>query len=78
MIRRLLQLPVRVYRVAISPLKPRCCRFVPTCSQYALHAFDKRHPLAAILLVGWRILRCHPFAEPGFDPVPDRGWRRDR
>lgn len=78
MIGRLLQLPVRAYRAVLSPLKPRCCRFVPTCSEYALHALQKRNPAAALLLVGWRLLRCHPFAEPGYDPVPERGLRRVR
>lgn len=78
MIGRLLQLPVRAYRAVLSPLKPRCCRFVPTCSEYALHALQKRSPAAALLLVSWRLLRCHPFAEPGYDPVPERGLRRVR
>ncbi|OKH15928.1 membrane protein insertion efficiency factor YidD [[Limnothrix rosea] IAM M-220] len=58
------------YRVLISPLLPPSCRFQPTCSQYALDAVE----LYGVWRGGWlamkRILRCHPFAEGGYDPVP--------
>lgn len=72
MIRKVLSWPIVVYRLVVSPLKPRCCRFEPTCSRYALDALEQRGVLVGLALTAWRILRCHPFCEPGFDPVPAR------
>ena len=64
---------IKIYRKAISPLKPPCCRFYPTCSAYAVEAFQKRGFFVGLALSVWRILRCNPFCRPGFDPVPERG-----
>ena len=62
---------VRFYRRYISPLRPPCCRFVPTCSQYALEALEKYGALKGSYLALRRFLRCHPFHKGGFyDPVP--------
>ena len=58
------------YRACISPLFPACCRFTPTCSQYALEAVEKYGALKGGYLALRRILRCHPFHEGGYDPVP--------
>ncbi|MBQ4070854.1 MAG: membrane protein insertion efficiency factor YidD [Clostridia bacterium] len=69
---------VRLYRKYISPLKPNCCRFTPTCSQYALQAFEKRGFFVGMALTVWRILRCNPFSRGGYDPVPERGSRAAR
>lgn len=66
----LLLLPIRFYRGYISPLKPPCCRFVPTCSQYAMEALQKHGPLKGLYLSIRRILRCHPWGGSGYDPVP--------
>jgi putative membrane protein insertion efficiency factor len=66
----LLKLPVRGYRLAISPLLPPSCRFFPTCSQYALTALDVHGPGRGLWMATGRILRCHPFHPGGFDPVP--------
>jgi putative membrane protein insertion efficiency factor len=66
---------VRLYRKFISPLKPPCCRFTPTCSAYAIEAFQKRGFFAGLILTTWRILRCNPFAKGGYDPVPERGFK---
>ncbi|MGE3170996.1 MAG: membrane protein insertion efficiency factor YidD [Planctomycetota bacterium] len=63
-------LPVRLYRRWISPMKPRCCRFDPTCSQYALDALRLHGAARGTWLTVRRVLRCHPFTEPGHDPVP--------
>ena len=63
---------VRFYRKFISPLKRPCCRFTPTCSQYALEAFDEWGLIIGLLLTVWRILRCNPFCKGGYDPVPER------
>jgi putative membrane protein insertion efficiency factor len=65
-------LPIRFYRRFVSPLKPRCCRFDPTCSQYALDALREHGSLRGMWLTMRRIARCHPFCEAGYDPVPPR------
>jgi putative membrane protein insertion efficiency factor len=62
---------VRFYRKFISPLKRSCCRFYPTCSQYALEALEKYGALKGSWLAIRRILRCHPFYKGDYyDPVP--------
>ena len=61
---------IRFYRVSISPLHPGCCRFTPTCSQYAMEAVEKYGALKGGYLAVRRILRCHPFHAGGYDPVP--------
>lgn len=67
---------IGLYRKFISPIKPACCRFTPTCSAYAIEAFSKRGFFAGFILTVWRILRCNPFCKGGYDPVPERGFRR--
>ncbi|MBS7408588.1 MAG: membrane protein insertion efficiency factor YidD [Alloprevotella sp.] len=62
--------PIRFYRRFISPLKPACCRFTPTCSQYAIEAIRKHGPIRGLWLAVRRILRCHPWGGSGYDPVP--------
>jgi len=57
------------YQYLISPLFPPACRFVPTCSQYAIEAVAKYGAIRGTLLALWRIARCHPFSRGGFDPV---------
>jgi hypothetical protein len=71
--KHLLLLPVWLYRALVSPWKPPCCRFRPTCSEYALQALRAHGALRGLWLIGWRLLRCQPFCEPGFDPVPGTG-----
>lgn len=66
----LLILPIRFYQKCISPLTPSCCRFTPTCSQYAIEALKKHGPIKGLLLAIWRILRCNPWGGSGYDPVP--------
>ena len=61
---------VRFYQVAISPLKPPTCRFIPTCSTYALEALKKYGLLKGGRLALRRIMRCHPWGGSGYDPVP--------
>ena len=67
---------VRLYRKFISPILPGSCRFTPTCSAYAIEAFEKRGFFAGFILTVWRILRCNPFCKSGYDPVPEKGFRR--
>ena len=66
---------ISLYRKFISPLKPPCCRFTPTCSAYAIEAFQKRGFFAGLILTTWRIIRCNPFGRGGYDPVPERGFK---
>lgn len=62
---------VRFYRKFLSPLKRRgCCRYIPTCSQYALEALQKYGPIKGSFLAIKRILKCNPFSKGGYDPVP--------
>lgn len=70
---------IRFYRKYLSPLKRRpCCRFSPTCSAYALEAFQKRGFFVGIILTVWRILRCQPLCPGGYDPVPKVGFRNPK
>lgn len=62
---------IKVYKKVISPALPPACRFTPTCSSYALEAFQK-HPLHhAFYLTIKRVLSCHPWGGQGYDPVPN-------
>lgn len=61
---------IKFYRKYISPLKPPCCRFYPTCSEYAIEALEKYGALKGSYMSIKRILRCHPFNPGGYDPVP--------
>ncbi|MBR4053323.1 MAG: membrane protein insertion efficiency factor YidD [Clostridia bacterium] len=63
---------IRFYQKHISPALPSCCRYVPTCSQYAIEAIEKRGVFVGIFLAVRRLLRCHPWGGSGFDPVPER------
>jgi putative membrane protein insertion efficiency factor len=63
---------IKWYKKAISPYKIRSCRFSPTCSEYAVEAFEKYGVLRGATLSAWRILRCNPFSKGGYDPVPGK------
>lgn len=63
---------IRIYQLFISPLKPNCCRYVPTCSAYAKEAFLLHGPIKGAILTLKRLLRCHPWGGYGYDPVPPR------
>lgn len=60
---------IRTYRLLISPLLPPSCRFMPTCSEYAMQAIEKYGALRGVYLAARRLLRCHPFHSGGYDPV---------
>ncbi len=61
---------VKFYQVAISPLLGKNCRFMPTCSHYAIAAFEKYGALKGLYLATRRVLKCHPFHPGGYDPLP--------
>lgn len=67
--------PIRVYRWLISPLLPPRCRFLPTCSDYAIEAIATQGPLRGSWLALRRLSRCHPWGGSGYDPVPAAGDR---
>jgi uncharacterized protein len=61
---------VRGYQVSISPLLPASCRYHPSCSNYAIEAFERHGALRGGWLAAKRIARCNPFVAGGYDPVP--------
>ncbi|PMB85024.1 membrane protein insertion efficiency factor YidD [Dolosicoccus paucivorans] len=69
--KRLLIGVVRLYQILISPLLGPSCRYRPTCSSYMIDAINRHGALKGLVMGIARILRCHPFAKGGFDPVPD-------
>ena len=71
--KRVLLWLIRFYRKGISPLTPPACRFIPTCSEYALQAVEKYGALKGGWLALRRLLKCHPFHKQEtieYDPVP--------
>lgn len=71
--KKLMLAAIRFYQRAISPGRPPCCRFIPTCSAYALEAVEKYGALKGGWLALRRVLRCHPFHRQKsiqYDPVP--------
>jgi len=67
--KKLLILIIKFYRLVISPLKPPSCRFIPTCSEYAILAIEKYGIIRGGYMAIKRILKCHPFHPGGYDPV---------
>ena len=70
MIKKLFILLIRFYQRAISPYKSFHCKYIPTCSEYAVEALEKHGVIKGSLLSIWRIFRCNPFSKGGYDPVP--------
>jgi putative membrane protein insertion efficiency factor len=60
---------LRAYKWAISPLFPPACRYVPTCSEYAMEAVERYGVVRGGVMALTRLLRCHPFVRGGYDPV---------
>lgn len=69
--RRLILGLIRIYQLTLSPLLGSNCRFQPTCSAYATEAIKKFGVLKGGYLSFRRLIKCHPFHEGGYDPVPD-------
>ncbi|MDD9302384.1 MAG: membrane protein insertion efficiency factor YidD [Desulfobacter sp.] len=70
MSKQILSILIKFYQFFISPFLGKNCRYVPTCSEYALEAIEKYGSLKGSALAAKRILRCHPFHAGGYDPVP--------
>ena len=69
-VRFALRLLVRLYQLTLSPLLPNCCRFHPSCSQYAMQALREKRLFTALWLIARRLCRCHEFNPGGYDPLP--------
>jgi uncharacterized protein len=61
---------IKVYKLCISPLTGSSCRFEPSCSEYALQAFEKKSFFRALILIVKRLSKCHPFHPGGKDEIP--------
>jgi putative membrane protein insertion efficiency factor len=61
---------IKLYQKAHPAFFRGCCRFYPSCSNYAIEAIEKHGVFKGVFLAIWRILRCQPFCKGGFDPVP--------
>lgn len=68
-VKRLVLLPIQLYRRWLSPALPARCRYEPSCSRYAEESIQRFGVLKGGLLAIWRLLRCNPFSNGGFDPV---------
>jgi putative membrane protein insertion efficiency factor len=71
-VRAILLAPIRLYQRVISPLLPARCKYHPTCSEYAVQAVRTHGIARGFVLAGWRLLRCNPLSNGGFDPVEDQ------
>ena len=63
---------IRTYQLVLSPLLPPSCRYLPTCSDYAVEAIERHGALIGVGIAVQRLARCHPWGGSGYDPVPDR------
>ena len=63
---------VKFYQLCISPFTPPSCRFTPTCSEYAVQAFEEYGAFVGFFLAAYRVLRCNPLCRGGYDPVPQK------
>ena len=77
-LRALFIAPIRVYQRLISPLLGPRCKYHPSCSQYAVEAIRSYGVLRGLVLAGWRLLRCNPLSDGGFDYVEDQKLFRRR
>ena len=62
---------IRLYQLSLSPFLGTCCRFYPTCSEYAILAIKRFGATMGLFLSIKRILKCHPFHPGGYDPIPE-------
>lgn len=70
MMRRIVVALIRFYQYAISPMRPPTCRYFPTCSVYAVEAVEKYGAMRGGWMALRRVMRCHPWSDGGYDPVP--------
>lgn len=63
---------IKSYQLFVSPRSGPCCRYTPSCSQYAIDALRIHGAFKGLFLAVWRIMRCNPFSKGGYDPVPNK------
>ena len=71
-LRQLICFPIILYQLFIRPVMKPCCRYYPSCSEYALSAIHYFGLIKGVKLASCRLLRCHPWAEGGYDPLPNK------
>jgi uncharacterized protein len=71
MLKKIFIFPIKIYQIIISPAigGHKCCRFTPTCSNYAIEAIEELGILKGLFFSGLRIFRCNPWGGSGYDPV---------
>jgi uncharacterized protein len=69
---------LRAYKWIVSPMFAPACRYVPTCSEYAMEAVERYGAARGGMMALWRLLRCHPFARGGYDPVMNKRLSDER
>jgi putative membrane protein insertion efficiency factor len=69
--------PIRFYQRFVSPVLPARCRYYPTCSAYAVEAVRELGPMRGLIIAAWRLARCNPWSNGGYDPVSARRLFRD-
>jgi uncharacterized protein len=70
--------PIRLYQRVVSPAIPQRCKYYPSCSEYTVGAVRQYGVLRGVVLAGWRLLRCNPLSNGGFDYVEDQKLFRSR
>jgi uncharacterized protein len=75
-VKRVVLAPIVVYQRYISPAFPRRCKYYPTCSAYAVEAIREVGVVRGLILAAWRLVRCNPFSNGGYDPVENRPFFR--
>ena len=73
--RTLLLIPIRLYQWLISPLLGNNCRHIPSCSEYTLEAIQEHGAIKGVGMGAKRIIKCHPWTEASFDPVPKKNYQ---
>jgi len=68
-LQKIICIPIWLYQYLISPLISPCCRFYPSCSEYALSAIEQYGIIKGLWYAGRRLLRCHPWSTGGYDPL---------
>ena len=71
-LRAIVAAPIHGYRRMVSPLLPARCKYEPTCSSYAVDAIRRFGIARGVVLALWRLLRCNPWSDGGFDPVEEQ------
>jgi hypothetical protein len=71
-VKAILLAPIRLYQRVVSPMLPARCKYHPSCSEYAVQAIRMHGIGRGVVLAGWRLLRCNPWSNGGFDPVEEQ------